>query len=127
MEKSMQLSKRLEQRLEQRRKSGNLRSLACRSGLDFSSNDYLGLRSDQTLKGLTEAVLSRVKPDLGSSGSRLLSGHNQLCDDLEMKLARKFSSPSALLFNSGYTLNLGLPEFLSEDEDIFLAFANFSK
>ena len=121
MEKSMQLSKRLEQRLEQRKKTGNLRSLACRSGLDFSSNDYLGLRSDQTLKGLTEAVLSRVKPDLGSSGSRLLSGHNQLCDDLEMKLARKFSSPAALLFNSGYTLNLGLPEFLSEDEDIFLA------
>lgn len=117
----MQLNKRLEHRLQQREKAGNLRSLTCRVGLDFSSNDYLGLREDQELKELTEAAVLRVKPDLGSSGSRLLSGNSSQCEALEKKLAQKFFSPAALLFNSGYTLNLGLPEFLSEHDDIFLA------
>lgn len=52
---------------------GRLRSLISRSGVDFSSNDYLGLANSTRLRNAVADALSRGIA-VGSGGSRLLRG-----------------------------------------------------
>lgn len=56
-------------------------------------------------------------PDVGSGGSRLLSGNSVYAEDLERWIARFHRRQSALLFNSGYDANLGLMSCLPQRGD----------
>jgi len=89
----------LQNKLKKREEEGTLRSLSSFEGfIDFFSNDYLGIAKvefNQTYFG-------------GSTGSRLISGTNELVLKTEDYLANHFKSESALIFNSGYDANLGL-------------------
>ncbi|TIP86449.1 MAG: 8-amino-7-oxononanoate synthase, partial [Mesorhizobium sp.] len=51
-----------------------LRTLAPRAGLDFSSNDYLGLATSKRLGDAVAAAIARGTP-VGATGSRLLRGN----------------------------------------------------
>lgn len=90
----------LKQELAHRRDQGLYRSLRVnQAGVDFWSNDYLGLgRRDIEVKAGAH----------GSTGSRLLSGSSKAAEELENQIAKFLNAESALLFNSGYDANLGL-------------------
>ena len=102
--------------LDQRKNSGLLRELKDfeeisalqvningRQLLNFSSNDYLGLATDLTLKRASEEAVK--DHGTGSTASRLISGNNSLFSKLEVKLASWKGSEDALVFNSGYQAN----------------------
>lgn len=73
--------------------------------INFSSNDYLGLASDERLK---QAAIEAVKIyGVGTVASRLISGSQDMHRKLEEKLS-EFKGKPTLLFNSGYTANLGI-------------------
>lgn len=74
-------------------------------GIDFSSNDYLGLSK---IPVSSSANLS------GSGGSRLIQGNHTSLTDLETNLAERYRSESALLFPSGYAANHALFSMLNE-------------
>jgi 8-amino-7-oxononanoate synthase len=83
------------------------RSLAEIGGVNLCSNDYLGLAENQALRA---AVLQAVSdaPRVGGTGSRLLSGHAVVWDEIEEEFARFARTEAALYFGSGYAANLGL-------------------
>jgi len=79
--------------------------------VDFSSNDYLGF--SKIIKLETTYVS-------GSTGSRLLSGHSKLHDQVEQQIATFHQVENALLFNSGYDANLGLISSVALRGDLIL-------
>jgi 8-amino-7-oxononanoate synthase len=89
---------------------GLARSLRPAAGIDFSSNDYLGLARDPELRAVLLSRLAELPPGepLGAPASRLLRGHTRLHADLEGRLAAWKGTEAALLFASGYQANLGL-------------------
>lgn len=79
------------------------RRIAPASGLDFCSNDYLGLRQDPRLaRAVSEAALAYGS---GSGAARLLRGTTPLHDALERALAEWKACESCLLFNTGFQAN----------------------
>lgn len=86
--------------------------------INFCSNDYLGMSSD-------EAVIQRVSEEVktfgvGSGSASLLSGRSTLHAELEKKLARFVGSESALIFSSGYLANTGvIPALMGRKDFIF--------
>jgi 8-amino-7-oxononanoate synthase len=83
------------------------RSLAEIRGVNLCSNDYLGLAESKELRA---AVLDAVReaPRVGGTGSRLLSGHLDLWEELEQRFAQFAGTEAALYFGSGYAANVGL-------------------
>src|SRR5260370_180070 len=83
------------------------------------SNDYVGLAADPRLKlPAIEAVAQTSRT--GSTGSRLLSGHAVVWDELEEEFAEFAGTPAALYFNSGYAANTGLlSAILTKDDVVF--------
>jgi len=71
--------------------------------LDFSSNDYLGFNKNQCL--LSGGLEACRKYGIGSTGSRLLSGNNDLFMQFESEIATCKNTESALIFNSGFQCN----------------------
>jgi 8-amino-7-oxononanoate synthase len=71
-------------------------------GIDFCSNDYLGIVKNNLLSADEPSYKS------GSTGSRLLTGNNTLAEETEKLIAGFHQSASALLFNSGYDANTGI-------------------
>lgn len=111
----------LKNKLLKREREGNLRELrAMPSLIDFSSNDYLGLARSSTLKELVAQEMSQCKAPLnglGSTGSRLLTGHSYYAQELENQIAKFHGFETGLLFNSGYTANLGLLSTIAGVDD----------
>ena len=115
------VQKRLLEQLEKRQKNRNLRTLKLIENLvDFSSNDYLGLSSNEKLMASIQESYAATGLSIGSTGSRLLTGNSQLHLELESKLAEFFGAPAALLFNSGYTANLALISTIPQRGDTIL-------
>jgi 8-amino-7-oxononanoate synthase len=94
-----------------------LRDLQMVHGIDFSSNDYLGLATDPRLK---EAIAEGVQYSarLASTGSRLLSGHSAAWTQVEHDFAQWVGTDAALYFTSGYTANIGLLSSILQPGDI---------
>ena len=96
------------------------RTLAGIAGVNLCSNDYLGLAQHPALReALAEAVSS--VPRVGGTGSRLLSGHAEIWDELENEFAVFAGTEAALFFGSGYAANLGLLTSLAGREDIIFS------
>jgi 8-amino-7-oxononanoate synthase len=111
----------LADKLQQRSAEGNLRKLSHNPELkDFVSNDYLGLTHNAQLKEAHRKVLLDTNHHHGSTGSRLLSGNNQIVCELENDLAGLFESEACLLFNSGYVANLALVSAIAVKGDTIL-------
>ena len=83
---------------------GRLRSLTPSAGIDFASNDYLGLAASGRLAEAARAALDRGVP-VGSGGSRLLRGNCEEHEALEAEMAAFIGAEAALFFATGYTAN----------------------
>ncbi|HHE8713032.1 TPA: 8-amino-7-oxononanoate synthase [Haemophilus influenzae] len=79
-----------------------------RKMLNMSSNDYLGLASNENLRQSFLQQYGGNFPSFTSSSSRLLTGNFPIYTDLEELVAQRFQRESALLFNSGYHANIGI-------------------
>lgn len=89
-----------------RRARGRSRLIAEPKGLDFCSNDYLGLRRDPRLA--EAAAQAAWTYGAGSGAARLLRGTTPLHDRLEGELAAWKGAEAALLFNTGFQANATL-------------------
>jgi 8-amino-7-oxononanoate synthase len=94
----------LNEDLERLAALGRRRSLEPFAGLDFTSNDYLGLAASGELMNLARDALSRGAP-VGAGGSRLLRGNHPEHEALESFAAVFFRAETALYFGSGYAAN----------------------
>ena len=95
--------------LRERQKAGLLRSLeTAPSGVDFCSNDYLGLARDGRLRRRIAALAGDGAMPQGATGSRLISGNHPAVESLEARLSGFYGSEAALVFSSGFAANLGL-------------------
>lgn len=81
--------------------------------VDLSSNDYLGLADDVSLR--EEFLASHPAADLmmTASASRLLAGRQDSFTALERLLSQSYGGRPVLLFNSGYHANTGLVSALA--------------
>jgi 8-amino-7-oxononanoate synthase len=100
-------------------RKGRLRKLAPRAGLDFTSNDYLGLAESDALRNAAAAALERGVP-LGAGGSRLLRGNHPEHEALEAEAAEFFGSEAALYFPTGFAANAALLAALPRREDLIV-------
>ena len=89
--------------------------------LNMSSNDYLGLATNEALRQAFLAQYQGVLPPFTSSSSRLLTGNFPIYTDLEQLIAQRFQREAALLFNSGYHANLGILPALTTSKSLILA------
>jgi 8-amino-7-oxononanoate synthase len=83
---------------------GRLRALAPDVGVDFASNDYLGLAASGALVEPARTALDRGVA-VGSGGSRLLRGNRAEHEALEVEAAGFFGSEAALFFATGFAAN----------------------
>lgn len=118
----MQFPKKLTQKILARKKNQTLRSLGKENNIiDFSSNDYLGFSKNEILFNKTHQFLIDNHLTInGASGSRLLSGNNQLYNTLEVDIATFHQTEKALIFNSGYDANIGFFSAVPQRGDIIL-------
>lgn len=83
--------------------------------ISFCSNDYLGLTQSSEVKNAM--VQATKKFGAGSGAARLLAGTTSLHNLLEQEIARFKRTDDALLFTSGYAVNLGVISTLIKKED----------
>ncbi len=116
---SPQLADRVWDRLQAIRDAGLERTLTAPSGVDLSSNDYLGLASHPRVK---QAMIDGVARDgAGSTGSRLLRGERAAFSDVEQKFAAFKGAERALYFSSGYLANLAVLTTLADKGDVIFS------
>ncbi|MFV0368138.1 MAG: 8-amino-7-oxononanoate synthase [Hyphomicrobiaceae bacterium] len=96
-----------------------LRTLQLPHGLDFSSNDYLGLAQSDEMRAAAQAALDNGAP-VGAGGSRLLRGNHPEHERLEAEAAEFFAAESAIFFGSGFAANTALFATLPQRGDIIL-------
>ena len=90
-----------------------------RAVIDFSSNDYLGLRADSAIK---QAFVHAAKEyGLGAGASHLLGGHHPEHARLEALLCEWTNRPAAALFASGFQAALGAFGALAGPKDLVVA------
>ncbi len=101
---------KLRQALAERARAGSLRRLSSSAeGIDFCSNDYLGLARSSHLRTLIDRIrVKHPRAPLGSTGSPLISGNSAAAERLEARLAVYHRAEAGLLFSSGYAANSGL-------------------
>ena len=100
-------------------RSGAVVQLEGREMINFASNDYLGLAGDERL--IQAAVAATKEFGTGSTGSRLLSGHRKLHQQLEYAIASLKQTEDALVFSSGYLANLGTIAALVGKRDLIVS------
>lgn len=91
-----------------------------KSMLNLASNDYLGLATDLELRTEFFDTLDLNQARFSSSSSRLLTGNFEQYEQLEHSLSQAFGR-AALLFNSGYHMNIGILPALCDSKTIILA------
>lgn len=91
-----------------------------RTMLNLASNDYLGLAADLNLREEFLDTLKIERALFSSSSSRLLTGNFAEYEQFENSLSIAFGR-AALLFNSGYHMNIGILPALCDSKTVILA------
>ena len=105
------MHQKLIDKLLQRQRVGTYRELSTyQTFKDFYSNDYLGFARNNTIQ-------LKLK---GATGSRLISGNSMEAIECENFLASHFHAESSLVFNSGYSANVGLLSTVPQRGDVIL-------
>jgi len=120
------------EQLEQLRQQGNFRQFTLneqsgrwitiqdRTMLNLASNDYLGLAADLSFREEFLDTLKIERALFSSSSSRLLTGNFAEYEQFENSLSKAFGR-AALLFNSGYHMNIGILPALCDSKTVILA------
>lgn len=120
------------EQLDQLKQQGNFRQFTAnqqqgrwitiqdRTMLNLASNDYLGLATDLHLREEFLDTLKIERALFSSSSSRLLTGNFAEYEQFENSLSKVFGR-AALLFNSGYHMNIGILPALADSKTIILA------
>ena len=107
----------LQQKLDDKNAAGTLRTLVhTNNSVDFSSNDYLGFAQS----GLLNIDEKNTLPS-GATGSRSITGNSALAEETEQLIAKFHNREAALIFNSGYTANVGLFSCIAAKGDTFIS------
>lgn len=99
--------------------AGRYRALQPQAGLDFASNDYLGLARDSRLRDAVADALARGVA-VGSGGSRLLRGNDAELAALEDEAAGFFGAEACLYFATGFAANAALLATLPQPGDLIV-------
>ena len=87
--------------------------------LNFSDNDYLGLRNNKSISRAMKKSIDKFGN--GSGASHLISGHFQSHSNLELKLASILNFEDGLFYHSGFNANVSFFKNIIKGEfDIFL-------
>lgn len=86
--------------------------------LMFGSNSYLGLTNHPKLK--EAAIAATHKYGTGCAGSRFLNGTLDLHIELEQKLAEFVGKEEAIVFSTGFQVNLGVVSCITGREDYLI-------
>lgn len=106
----------LSARLAERVSNNSLRQLKTgNAGIDFSSNDYLGIKTNNLVK--TFFTGNELH---GSGGARTLTGNYPLIEQLEYDIATFHNAEAGLIFNSGYSANTGIMSCVPQRGDTIL-------
>jgi len=89
-----------------------------RTVLQFASNNYLGLADDPQVKEAARRAIE--KWGWGAAASRLVAGHTEAHEALEVDLAAFKHTEAALVFPTGYQTNLGVVTALAGRGDLVL-------
>ena len=120
------------EQLDQFKQQGNFRQFTAnqqqgkwitiqdRTMLNLASNDYLGLAADLHLREEFLDTLKIERALFSSSSSRLLTGNFAEYEQFENSLSIAFGR-AALLFNSGYHMNIGILPALCDSKTVILA------
>ncbi|MCL6231316.1 8-amino-7-oxononanoate synthase [Acinetobacter amyesii] len=129
----MNLLNHFSDQLDQLKQQGNLRqftsnhqhdryiSIHDHTMLNLASNDYLGLASNLHLREQFFDETPNAQRWMSSSSSRLLTGNFPEYEQLESTLSDAFHGRAALLFNSGYHMNIGILPALADSKTLILA------
>ena len=113
------LSSRIRARMRTLDDDGLLRTLRAPSGVDLSSNDYLGLANHPHVK---ERMIEAVgREGAGSTGSRLLRGNREGFAAIERRFASLKGTERSLYFSSGYLANLAVLTTFPEPRDVIFS------
>src|SRR5579872_11937 len=97
---------RISARLSELESAGLMRTLKPPSGIDFCSNDYLGLASDPRIRERMAAAIQ--SEGCGSTGSRLIRGERAAFAAIERRFAAFKGTEASLYFSTGYAANVGV-------------------
>ncbi|HEY8737567.1 MAG TPA: glycine C-acetyltransferase [Candidatus Dormibacteraeota bacterium] len=87
--------------------------------LNLSSNNYLGLTTHPRLKEAMIAATERW--GVGAGAVRTIAGTMAIHEELEAKLAEFKHTEAALVFQSGFTANLGVLQVLVKEGDVIIS------
>jgi len=85
--------------------------------LMFGSNSYLGLTNHPTI--ISAAKKATEKYGTGVAGSRFLNGTLDIHIELENRLATYVGKEAAVLFSTGFQVNLGVLSCITENTNPF--------
>ena len=86
--------------------------------INFSSNDYLGLAANESLRVAAQAGVETLGAGAGSA--RLISGSQRIAHELEAALGAFKQTEAALSFSSGYAAALGTVPALVGQGDVVI-------
>ena len=86
--------------------------------LMFGSNSYLGLTNHPKIKEAASAATKKY--GTGCAGSRFLNGTLDIHEELEHRLARFVGKEEAIIYSTGFQVNLGVVSCLTGREDYIL-------
>ncbi len=109
------------QSLDHKKENHAFRSLKTFEGVDFFSNDYLGFAREAVIHEKALEHFQSFSNNLnGSTGSRLLSGNHLAYEQLEQTLCETFEVEAALVYNSGFSANIGWISAILQKNDLVL-------
>ncbi len=89
--------------------------------INCSSNDYLGITATTALSDAFFHQATAEDLRLSATSSRLLTGHTDQGEQLELLLAELYNRPAALSFVSGYHANSGIIPAITDKQTLILA------
>jgi 8-amino-7-oxononanoate synthase len=95
---------------------GPIASYQGRKIIMCGSNNYIGLTMDARVREAAKQALDHYGPS--NTGSRFLNGNLRLHEELEQELADFFGKEAALVFPTGYQVNLGTISALLGRNDV---------